>query len=94
MILAILVFHLKMYIIEIFDLAHRDTNRERSIFVRFTKLIHQIVPKSIGYFRKIFLKILGGVKGRFIPPKPPFFMKNGILGGLTPQKWVILTSNH
>ena len=41
----------------------------------------------------------------FIPLKPPFFMKNGILGGLTSQKGVILgglitqkgvilTSNH
>ena len=50
-------------------------------------------------------KNIRGVKGRVIPLKPPFFMKNGILGGLTPQKGVILgglitqkgvilTSNH
>ena len=46
------------------------------------------------YFKYKKIYILRGVKGRVIPHKPHFFMKNGILGGLTPQKGVILTSNQ
>ena len=42
-------------------------NRERSIFIRFSKSIHQTVSNSIGYFRKIFLKILGELKGGLSP---------------------------
>ena len=39
-----------------FHILYAKKKRERSIFVRFSKFIHQIVSKTISYIRKIFFK--------------------------------------